>query len=107
MGPASPSAATSVGLGTVAVGEVIIQIQTTTGPLPAMTEVDPIELHGLLPDLTTMEYVERWFTRHRPELTGAVTRIVVHPVVVELVRAAGDELVAEFRRRFGSRTSSG
>ena len=129
------------GAGQVAVGEGIIQIQTTVGPLPAMTEVDPIELRGLLtelkarvadetqpekkdaalervqeleeaitatiPDLTTMEYVERWFTRHLPELAGAVTCIVVHPVVVKLVRAAGDELVAEFRRRFGSRTSSG
>ncbi len=53
------------------------------------------------PDLTTMEYIKHWFTRNLPELAGAVTSIVVHPIVGKLVEAAGDGLAAEFRRRFG------
>jgi len=53
------------------------------------------------PDLTTMEYVKRWFVRNLPDLAGAVTSVVVHPIVGKLVEAAGDALAAEFRRRFG------
>ncbi len=52
------------------------------------------------PDLTTMEYVKRWFVKNLPGLAGAVTSIVVHPIVGKLVEAAGDALAAEFRRRF-------
>lgn len=52
------------------------------------------------PDLATMEYVQRWFAKHLPGLAGAVTSVVVHPIVGKLVQAAGDTLVAEFRRRF-------
>ncbi len=55
------------------------------------------------PDLTTMEYVERWFIRNVPELAGAVTGVLVHPVVGKLVEAAGDAVATEFRRRFGGR----
>ncbi|MGD1994345.1 MAG: caspase family protein [Anaerolineae bacterium] len=54
------------------------------------------------PDLTTMEYVKRWFAKHLPGLAGAVTGVVVHPIVGKLVEAAGDALAAEFRRRFGA-----
>ena len=53
------------------------------------------------PDLTTMEYVKRWFGKNLPGLAGAVTSIVVHPIVGKLVEVAGDALAAEFRRRFG------
>jgi hypothetical protein len=53
------------------------------------------------PDLTTMEYVKRWFVKNLPGLAGAVTGVVVHPIVGKLVEAAGDALAAEFRRRFG------
>jgi hypothetical protein len=53
------------------------------------------------PDLATMEYVQRWFAKHLPGLAGAVTGVVVHPIVGELVQAAGDALVSEFQRRFG------
>ena len=53
------------------------------------------------PDLTTMEYVKRWFGKNLPRLAGAVTGVVVHPIVGKLVEAAGDTLAAEFRRRFG------
>ena len=53
------------------------------------------------PDLTTMEYVKRWFVKNLPGLAGAVTSVIVHPIVGKLVEAAGDALAAEFRRRFG------
>jgi hypothetical protein len=53
------------------------------------------------PDLTTMEYVKRWFVKNLPGLAGAVTSVVVHPIVGKLVEAASDALAAEFRRRFG------
>jgi len=53
------------------------------------------------PDLTTMEYVKKWFVKNLPALAGSVTSLVVHPVVGKLVTAAGDAAVAEFNRRFG------
>ena len=53
------------------------------------------------PDLTTMEYVKQWFVKNLPGLAGAVTGVVVNPIVGKLVEAEGDALAAEFRRRFG------
>jgi hypothetical protein len=57
------------------------------------------------PDLTTMEYVKNWFVKNLPGLAGAVTSVVVHPIVGKLVEASGDALVGEFRRRFGGASS--
>jgi|GEM_PF-655448 len=53
------------------------------------------------PDLATMEYVKGWFAKNLPGLAGAVTSVVVHPIVGKLAEATGDALAAEFRRRFG------
>jgi hypothetical protein len=33
-------------------------------------------------------------------MVGAVTSVVIHPIVGEPVEAAGDALAVEFRRRF-------
>ena len=52
------------------------------------------------PDLTTMEYVRKWFSKHLPKLSGAVTGVVIHPIVGKLVEAAGNTLADDFRRRF-------
>lgn len=49
------------------------------------------------PDVTTMAYVGRWFGKNLPRVAGAVTGLVIHPIVGKLVGAAGDALVAEFR----------
>ena len=54
------------------------------------------------PDLSTMEYVNRWFVKHLPQLAGSVVAVVTDPVVGKLVEAAGDGLAAEFSQRFGS-----
>lgn len=52
------------------------------------------------PDLATMEYVKNWFGKNLPALAGAVTSVIVNPIVGKLVEAAGDAVAAEFRRRF-------
>lgn len=54
------------------------------------------------PDLTTMEYVTRWFGKHLPQMAGIVTGVVINPVVGKIVAAAGDLLAAQFKQRFGS-----
>ncbi|MGW7537593.1 hypothetical protein [Amycolatopsis sp. NPDC054798] len=53
------------------------------------------------PDLTAMKRVRDWFARHVPALASAIGRIVLHPIVVRTVDAAGDTLAADFRRQFG------
>ncbi|MEV6320670.1 hypothetical protein AB0M45_05650 [Nocardia sp. NPDC051787] len=58
------------------------------------------------PDLSTMDYVRNWFIRNVPEFAGAVTGLIVHPIVGRLVAAVGGSLAAEFQRRFGSGAAS-
>jgi hypothetical protein len=53
------------------------------------------------PDLTTMQYVKQWFIKNLPTVAGAVTGIVVNPIVGKVVEAAGEGLAAQFRKRFG------
>jgi hypothetical protein len=54
------------------------------------------------PDLNVIGYVKQWFTRYLPQLAGAVTGVIVHPIVGKLVEAAGDGLAAEFKRHFAN-----
>lgn len=53
------------------------------------------------PELSTMEYVRDWFVKYAPKFAGAVTALVVNPIVGALVGAAGETLATEFKRRFG------
>jgi hypothetical protein len=53
------------------------------------------------PDLDTIAYVKSWFAKNIPALTEAVTAVVLHPSVSELMAAAGEAVATEFRRRFG------
>jgi len=55
------------------------------------------------PDVSTMEYVKNWFSKNLPKLAGAVTGVLVNPIVGKLVQAAGDTVAEEFRRRFGEK----
>jgi hypothetical protein len=55
------------------------------------------------PDVGRMESVLNWFKKYAPQLAGAVTSVIVNPIVGRLVEAAGELAVTEFRRRFGSR----
>jgi len=73
----------------------------------AIERIDELEkaVMDKKPDLSTMEYVKNWFGRNLPSLAGAVTSVVVHPIVGKLVEAGGDLLVKEFTRRFGNSIS--
>ncbi|HEX8094004.1 hypothetical protein [Jatrophihabitans sp.] len=53
------------------------------------------------PDLVTMDHIRGWFTKRLPQFAGAVVSLIVHPLVGQLVTAAGESLVADFHRRFG------
>jgi hypothetical protein len=70
----------------------------------ALERVDELEeaITAEEPDLTTVEYVRGWFVKHLPGLAGAITGVIVDPVVGKMVEMAGDALAAEFRRRFGA-----
>lgn len=69
----------------------------------ALERVDELDeaVNAEEPDLTTMEYVRNWFGKHLPKLAGAVTSVVVNPIVGAVVAAAGEGLANEYRRRFG------
>jgi len=53
------------------------------------------------PDVNRMASVLDWFKKYVPQLAGAVTSVIVNPIVGQLVEAAGDVVVEAFRRRFG------
>ena len=69
----------------------------------ALERVDELEqaITEKKPDLSTMEYVKKWFGKHIPGLAGAVTAVVVNPLVGKLVEAAGGLVAADFKQRFG------
>ncbi len=52
------------------------------------------------PDITTMAYVRQWFVKNLPTFSGAVTSVIVHPIVGKIVEAAGEIASSEFRRQF-------
>ena len=68
----------------------------------AMERVEELEesITAKEPDLTTMEYVRKWFGKHLPQLAGAVVGVLVDPVVGKVVEAAGDLAAGELKRRF-------
>ncbi len=72
----------------------------------ALERVDELEeaITAEEPDLTTMEYVKKWFGKHLPQLAGAVTSVVVNPIVGKVVEAAGEVAATKFRKRFGAGT---
>ena len=53
------------------------------------------------PDLTTMEYVKKWFGKHLPQLAGVVTGVLINPIVGKVVEAAGELAAGELKRRLG------
>ena len=68
------------------------QISTSTAPerrASALERVDELEeaVTADKPDLTTVEYVKQWFVKHLPMLSGAITGVIIHPIVGKLVEA--------------------
>jgi len=53
------------------------------------------------PDLTTLDYVKNWFEKNLPQLAGAVTSVLVNPIVGKVVEATGKIAIGEINRRFG------
>ncbi|WP_448640140.1 hypothetical protein [Geodermatophilus sp. URMC 63] len=72
----------------------------------ALQRVDELEqgVVGTEPDLTRLQSVWSWFANNLPKLAGAVTGLVVHPVVGKVVEAAGDVAASQFRRLLGDPT---
>jgi YesN/AraC family two-component response regulator len=73
---------------------------------PALERVDELQqaVTNKKPDvetISTMEYIKNWFTKNLPTLAGAVTSVIINPIVGSVVKAAGDLVAAEFKRRFG------
>jgi hypothetical protein len=71
-------------------------IDTARGKLDDLEEA--IASHE--PDLATMEHVHGWFARKIPTLASAIGRIILSPIVTRMVARAGDDVAAEFDRRF-------
>lgn len=68
---------------------------------PALGRLDELEeaVTAEEPDVTTMEYVRRWFVKHVPGIAGSVVGLLVNPIVGKLVQVAGDSVATEFDRR--------
>ena len=82
----------------------IVSTETAEMQESALEKVSELEgaITAETPDLTTMEYVRNWFVKNVPQLAGAVTSLVVNPIVGKLVEAAGETVAQEFKRRFGT-----
>jgi hypothetical protein len=67
----------------------------------AIQQVEQIEetIASEEPDASRLLQIQGWFARHLPKLLGAVTSVVVHPLVGRIVEATGDLATAEIRRR--------
>jgi len=83
--------------------EKIASIETAEKQATALEKVSELEeaITAEKPDISTMEYVRNWFVKNVPQLAGAVTGLVVNPIVGKLVEAAGETVAHEFKRRFG------
>src|SRR4051794_14471646 len=106
-----PSAVTEADLAELrrAIEAVKAQIVADAPPeqrAAALERVDELEEAVVAdePDLTTLQYIRKWFGKNLPKLAGAVTGLIVHPVVGKIVEAAGDMAAAQFREFFGSST---
>jgi hypothetical protein len=52
------------------------------------------------PDVSVMAAAKQWFLAHAPGLLGAVTAVVINPVVGKIVSSAGDAIAKEYQKWF-------
>jgi hypothetical protein len=52
------------------------------------------------PDVSAMAAAKNWFLRHAPGLLGAVTSVVINPIVGKIVHAAGEAVAGEYEKWF-------
>lgn len=66
----------------------------------ALERVDEFEeaLTAEEPDLTTVQYVKRWFIKRVPSFAGVITGVLVHPLVGKQVQSAGNALAEELTK---------
>lgn len=81
-------------------------IQATAPPEQkdeALDKVDELQeaLLSEKPNASAAARARDWFMKNLPSVAGAVTSVVVNPIVGKLVAAAGDAVASEFRHRFG------
>ena len=55
-----------------------------------------------VPKVRRMAFIRDWFSAHLPRLAGAVSELVLSPLVGKIVGAAGDLATTEFRNTFGA-----
>jgi hypothetical protein len=69
----------------------------------ALSKADELQATVLdkKPNPSKMANIRNWFVKNAPGIAGAVTSVVVHPIVGKLVEAAGDAVAGEFRKKFG------
>lgn len=68
----------------------------------AGAKLDELEeaLTGETVDIPTVEHVQGWFRRKLPKIANMLNMIILGPIVAKLVAVGGDQLAAEFTRRF-------
>ncbi|MBE9103065.1 hypothetical protein [Vacuolonema iberomarrocanum] len=68
----------------------------------AIAQVDALEqaITAGKPDLTRMQHIKHWFAKYLPTFTGAVTSVIVHPIVGKIVEASGQVLADKLTERF-------
>jgi len=71
---------------------------------PALERIKELEeaVIGEEPDLTTAEYVWKWFSKNLPQLAGTVVSVLVNPIVGKVLEAAGELAAEKLRRRLGA-----
>ena len=52
------------------------------------------------PDVSVMASAKRWFLDHAPGLLGAVTAVVINPIVGKIVSSAGEAIANEYQKWF-------
>lgn len=69
----------------------------------AIEQVDALQgaIREGKPNVRKIESVLIWFKEHLPKLAGAVTSVVLNPIVGKIVEAAGDMVAAEFTELLG------
>lgn len=58
------------------------------------------EVTSQKPSLSTFEYVRNWFLKNLPSLAGAVTSVVVNPILGKVVEAAGTIAADQLKQLF-------
>jgi len=80
-----------------------VQVEAPAGQREeAVRLIDELEdaILAEAPNVRRMAFIRDWFSAHVPRLAGAVSELILSPLVGRIVRAAGDLAAAEFRNAF-------